>query len=217
MLFLCIRNSDILVIYKDNMSSGYNLNIDKSLRDKMRIQIIGASGSGKTTLGKRLAELNGIWFIDTDSYLWKDDRYTINYSVEERLQMIEKDLQTHNDYIVSGSVFSYNKKGFTNKELTIFLTLDEALRQERLHKREIQRYGEYAFDSFDELGKPTNDFLEWTKTYWPEKDEAKVGTYLAHQKELSRLKTPWITVDGNLPLEAKVQLIMEFYKQNISK
>lgn len=178
----------------------------------MRIQIIGPSGSGKSTLGKYLADQLNVAWIDTDKYLWKDDRFTVNYPVEERLQMIEEDLAKHKDYIVSGSVFSYSKKGFFNKELTVFLVIDESIRQKRLYDREIQRYGESAFDLVDEVGKPTNDFIEWTKTYYMKSSESLPGTFAMYQKELSLLKTPYIEIDGNLPLEEKSQKIIAYYK-----
>lgn len=178
----------------------------------MRIQIIGPSGSGKSTLGKYLADQLNVAWIDTDKYLWQDERFTVNYPIEERLQMIENDLDKYQDYIVSGSVFSYSKKGFFNKELTVFLVIDESIRQKRLHDREIQRYGESAFDQVDAAGNPTNDFIEWTKTYYMKSGESLPGTFAMYQKELSLLKTPYIEIDGSLPLEEKFERIMKFYK-----
>lgn len=126
----------------------------------MRIQIIGGSGTGKSTLAKYIAAKENIAFIDTDTYLWEDEHFTVNVPLEKRFEMIEKDINEHNDYVVAGSVFSYNKEGFHNKELTVYLYIDENIRQKRLYDREIERYGEEAFDMVDLAGNPTNDFLE---------------------------------------------------------
>lgn len=53
----------------------------------MKLQLIGASGTGKSTLGKYIAEKEQIKWIDTDDYLWKDEHFSENYPIDQRLKM----------------------------------------------------------------------------------------------------------------------------------
>lgn len=86
----------------------------------MRIQIIGGSGTGKSTLGKWIGQQESIPWIDSDHYLWKDHTFTEKRSVAERYALYTPDIENHRQYVVSGSVFSWNPTGFDNRELLVF-------------------------------------------------------------------------------------------------
>lgn len=119
--------------------------------------------------------------------------------------MYEKDMESNEEYVVSGSVFSWNRNGFSNRNLFVFLHLDEEIRMERLRNREIRR-NNFKKTWIDENGNNTNEFLEWCKTYLKEQDETKIGTYAAQSYEMELSKSPILKLDSSQSVE---ELYME--------
>lgn len=147
----------------------------------MKIQIIGPSGSGKTTLGKFISTKLGINFIDTDTYYWKDPKNMIPNTTEEREEIFLKDLNIDkNNWIVSGSIFSWNKIHLMDKDIIVYLSVNEEERIERLVNR-LKENPNYGEDS--------EDFLAWAKNYFNETDPTKGGTYVCHMAELEFVKS----------------------------
>lgn len=175
----------------------------------MKIQIIGGSGTGKTTLGKFIGEKEGVKWLDTDGYIWKGHGFTESYPVEERLAMYRQDMESAESYVASGSVYAWCKDGFSDRDLLVFLFLDEDLRLERLRARETERNSPF---SLDENGKMTNEFLEWCQTYLKAGDKDMVGTYAEHARQMAISKSPVLKIDSSLPLEELYARIMEAYK-----
>ncbi|WP_207695405.1 hypothetical protein DOK67_0001747 [Enterococcus sp. DIV0212c] len=178
----------------------------------MKIQLIGASGTGKSTLGKYIAKKEQIKWIDTDHYLWKDDTFTENQPIAQRLKMYQTDREKFEQFIVSGSVFSWNPNGFADRDLLVFLTLDETHRFQRLIKREITRAGEDSL-WLDENGNQTNDFLDWCKTYYTAKDHSKIGTFAEHSYQIQHSNSPVLKINSDQPLEDLYQIIMQTLKK----
>lgn len=166
----------------------------------MKIQIIGGSGTGKSTLAKYISEKEQIKWIDTDHYLWKDDSFMENHPVEKRKELYRKDMVFGGSYLVSGSVFSWCPEGFSNRDLLVFLSLDEAVRMERLRKRECARSGLSGM-WLDENKNYTNDFLEWCKTYWVEEDRGMAGTYVEQSYQMELSESPVLKLDSSRSVE----------------
>ena len=177
----------------------------------MKIQIIGGSGTGKTTLGKYIGEKEGLKWIDTDKYIWKDDVFTERYPVEERLEMYRRDMKSSDSYVASGSVYAWCKDGFSDRDVLVFLFLDEGLRFERLRAREAERNSQL---SLDENGETTNEFLEWCQTYLTAADKEMVGTYAEHAHQMAISKSPVMKLDSSLPLEELHARIIEAYNRS---
>lgn len=172
----------------------------------MKIQIIGGSGTGKTTLGKYIGEKEGLKWIDTDQYIWKNDAFIEDYPIEERLEMYRRDMESCVGYVASGSIYSWCKNGFGDRDLLVFLYLDEDLRLKRLRAREVQRQSQF---SLDEKGEMTNEFLEWCQTYLIATDKEMVGTYAEHAHQMDISKSPVLKLDSSLSLEELHARIME--------
>ncbi|UKS57120.1 shikimate kinase [Exiguobacterium acetylicum] len=170
----------------------------------MRIQIIGGSGTGKSTLGAFIGQAEQIPWIDTDHYLWKDTMFTEKRTVAERFALYEADLASHNDYIVSGSVFAWHPDGFTNRDLLVFLSLDETVRMERLIAREKARYKDFT---------GYNEFLDWCRTYHTATDPSMIGTFAEHQYQMERSISPVLILDASLSTQIQYQKIIEAYNQ----
>ncbi len=168
----------------------------------VRIQIIGGSGTGKSTLGAFIGQSERIAWIDTDHYLWKDTKFTEKRDVSERFSMYEADILSYRDYVVSGSVFAWHPDGFTNRDLLVFLSLDESLRMERLIAREAARYPDFS---------GSNEFLDWCRTYHTATDPKMIGTFAEHQLQMERSVSPVLRLDASIPTQLQYQKIMETY------
>lgn len=178
----------------------------------MKIQIIGAAGTGKSTLGEYIAEKEQIKWIDTDSYIWKDNQFAESYATDERLTMYQNDRTTFKDFVASGSVFAWNPDGFMDRDLLVFLYLDEELHFERLQKRELDRGGASAL-ILDKQGNPTNDFLEWCKTYHTAKKTSDIGTYAEHSYQLKHSSSPVLKLNSNQSLDSLYYSIISALKK----
>jgi len=176
----------------------------------MKIQIIGGSGTGKSTLAQYMSKQENIKWIDTDQYLWKDDTFTENNPIERRMEMYQEDMKRHDSYVVSGSVYSWYPEGFTERDLLVFLSVDEELRMERLRKREFERSLSNKI-WLDEQQMYTNDFLEWCKTYWTEDDACAAGTYAEQSYQMSISESPVLRLDGSKSLNALHTEIISTY------
>lgn len=178
----------------------------------MKIQIIGGSGTGKTTLGKYISEKERMKWIDTDRYIWKNDGFTEDYPIEERLEMYRKDMESCDGYVASGSIYAWCKNGFGDRDLLVFLYLNEETRFKRLRTREAQRQSRF---SMNEKGEMTNEFLEWCQTYFVAADKELVGTYAEHAHQMAISNSPVLKLDSSLPLaelHARIMKSLQFYR-----
>ena len=105
---------------------------------KQVIHIYGASGSGTSTLGKKICEELGYFFMDTDDYFWMptDPMFTTKRPVEERLEMMKKDIAEHDNVVISGSLVDWGDELIPQFTLAIRLFTDTKVRLQRLHERE---------------------------------------------------------------------------------
>jgi hypothetical protein len=175
----------------------------------MKIQVIGASGTGKSTLCKYISEKTGAYWIDTDKYLWKDHFFTEIYPVEERFKMYHDEITSHQNYVVSGSVYSWNPKGFNDRELLVLMTLDEDIRMKRIYNREFSRFGERILPGGDHY-QLTCEFLDWCKTYLTA-DEHAVCSFASHRLRLKEANCKTLILDGNQPVDILSTCVLNAY------
>ncbi|KPU46131.1 shikimate kinase [Oxobacter pfennigii] len=175
----------------------------------MKIQVIGASGTGKSTLGKYISKKTGVYWIDTDKYLWKDPSFTENYPVEERFEMYNNDIANHQYYIVSGSVHSWNPQGFNDREMLVLLIIDEEIRMKRIYDREFSRFGERMLPDGDHY-QLTCEFIDWCKTYLTA-DENAVNSLANHKLRLKDASCKTLILDGNQPVDILCTHVLNAY------
>lgn len=176
----------------------------------IRIHILGASCTGTTTLGAALAQKRSIPHLDTDHYYWKDTplRYSEKISINDRIASIDRDIDGHPDWILSGSLCSWGEPLIAHFTHVIFLQTTWEVRQARLLKREELRYGSDILNQDSEQGKISRDFIEWASRYdtaGPEQRSLKT-----HQHWISRLP-PSIAVhrfDSDKPIDQLTQAVI---------
>ncbi len=131
----------------------------------MQVLITGGPGSGATTTGESLANRLGIPVFDSDNFFHKTTNppFAEQYSKEERNLRVVEACQSHDSWILSGSVCSW---GVTELQFThaVFLDVGNALRMRRLNARERQRFGN-RIDIGGDMHEENVGFMKWATSY----------------------------------------------------
>lgn len=133
---------------------------------KKVIHIFGASGSGTTTLAKKISKELGYEMMDTDDYYWMptEPKFTLKRPVEERLELMIKDIDNSENVVISGSLTDWGDVLIPYFTLVIRIEMEQDLRIERLVKREKERYGS-RIESGGDMYQQHINFVEWAKAY----------------------------------------------------
>ena len=124
----------------------------------------------------------------------------------ERQELLKKDLESANEWILSGSLCGWGDVFISYFELVVYLSLPKELRIKRLIERERQRYGK-EIEPNGSMYKQHKEFLEWAKKY----DEAGIDmrSKALHDMWLSRIQCPIIKIEGDLTVEERVAIILK--------
>lgn len=168
---------------------------------------MGASCAGSTTLGKALAQHLNYTYFDTDDYFWLPSAvpYTLKRETANRIAMLKADLSVSPNAIVGGSLVSWGDEWLTKFDLVVFLYIPHGIRMQRLHNREVERYGEQIYsDPFraDQYKK----FTDWASGY---DDNTTNGRNLSvHQLWLSKVTCPLLKIEGDTSVARRIDMIM---------
>ena len=175
---------------------------------KKRIHIFGASGAGTSTLAKALCKKLGATHLDTDDFFWEKTNppYTIERSVEKRIELIQQKISGNTNWILSGSLCGWGDVFIPHFDLVIFLYLPPEIRLERLKKREFERYGTQILQG-GKLHSKSQEFLEWAALYDTNTTQTN-RTLQKHLKWLEDFDFPVLKIEGNIKLEHSVSLAM---------
>ncbi|MBP0492010.1 hypothetical protein [Roseomonas indoligenes] len=164
-----------------------------------RIHILGASGSGTTTLGAALAGSLGVPHFDTDAFFWvpTDPPFTTQRPVAERLGMLKGRLSALPGWILSGSATGWGDPLVPLYDLIVFLTLDPALRMERLRRREEARYAGRIAQGGD-MAEGSAAFLAWAAAYDTAGSEQR--SRVGQERWLAAQAVPVLRLDSSAPV-----------------
>ena len=164
------------------------------------IHIFGASGSGTSTLGRVLAEKTGYTFLDSDNYIWTptDPPFTALRSREQRLPLLQRDMEKVGDAILSGSLVGWGDPLIPRFTLAVRLVTTADVRLDRIKKREHERFGDRILPGGDMYEQHQN-FLAWAAAY----DEGPVSmrSRAMHDLWQQKLSCPLLTLDGARPVD----------------
>ena len=177
---------------------------------KRRIHILGASGSGTSSIAGKVCEKLGYKHFDTDSYFWMptENPFTEIRPHEERLELMQQDLSSVRDWILSGSLIRWGDPLIELFDLVVFVYVPPEIRMERLQKREFERYGERVLPGGDRY-ENSREFLEWARGY---DGDPRVGRSLVkHRAWLEKLSQPVLDI-VNISLDESVESLVEYIK-----
>ena len=181
-----------------------------------RIHVFGASGSGTTTLGAAVASALAARFLDIDAYYWvpTDPPFTTKRDPSERVAAIERDIEGHVEWVLSGSLCSWGDPLMERFTLAVFLHLDPEVRMARLVERERVRYGPRILPGGD-MHAAHVAFVDWARSY--DHALAPVRSLDLHERWSARLPCPVLRLDARRPVEALCETVVTHAREGNSR
>ncbi|MBC1533776.1 shikimate kinase [Listeria seeligeri] len=105
----------------------------------MKIRIIGSVGSGKTTLAKKLSEMEGIPYFETDRIVWKREQIEVRRTESEKNELLKQIINQPNWIIEGVHIEPWAMDSFTQADIIIFLDLPKRQIRYQLIKRQIKQ------------------------------------------------------------------------------
>lgn len=121
-----------------------------------RVLVTGAAGSGTSTLAAAVAALVDGRAIEADDLYWlpTSPPYRDRRPADARRALAREALAAPGPLVMAGSVMGWGAEIEDAFDLVVFLHVPTALRLERLHEREMQRFG-----------RVDPAFLQWAADY----------------------------------------------------
>ena len=176
---------------------------------KKHIHVLGASGSGTTTLSEALCSQLGYFHMDTDQYFWypTDPPFTDKRPAEERIRLIQSDMERTDKWIMSGSNCGWGDVFIDLYDLVIFLYVPTEIRMERLRLREHQRYGNDRLVQGGDLSEHHRVFMEWAAGY--DNGGMNERSLLMHNEWLRHMKCPVLRIEGVQSTEERLRIALQ--------
>ncbi len=170
------------------------------------IHIYGASGSGTTTLGKRLSEVLGYKFMDTDDYYWMptNPKFTTKRDVNERIELMQNDIESADNVVISGSLTGWGDVFIPYFTLVIRLKTATDLRIQRIKIREREHFGR-RIDKGGDMYLNHLDFIEYAKSY--DNGDVSIRSKACHDKWEKLLQCKQIILNGADDLNKNIEII----------
>ncbi len=175
---------------------------------KNRIHIYGASGAGTSTLGRKICDELGYHFMDTDDYFWMptNPKYTTKRSIEERLELMQKDMEASDHVVISGSLVDWGDELIPFFTLAIRLDTATDVRIARLRQREKQNFGnriEYGGDMYENH----QEFIAWARAY--DTGDVNMRSRAKHDEWQKLLQCRQIVLNGEDNLDFNFNIVRE--------
>lgn len=158
-----------------------------TLKMAKKIHILGASGSGTTTLGANLSAALGVRHLDTDEFYWKKTAipFTETHPIEDRLDQINEEIKSREEWVLSGSLCGWGDPLIRHFTHVVFLWIPWDIREQRLLKREVERFGEDALAPGGNRHAIHTAFIEWASKY--DSASPKVRSARVHNDWIAKL------------------------------
>ena len=159
------------------------------------IHIFGASGSGTSTLGKKISELWGYTWLDTDDYFWEPTNppFQVKREISERLRLIKEDMEKAESVVLTGSLTGWGDELIPFFTLVVRVVTATELRLERIKAREQARFGERIAPGGD-MYEQHLEFLDWAGRY--DTGSVEMRSKAKHDEWQKLLDCPIVVVDG---------------------
>lgn len=173
------------------------------------IIIFGSAGSGKTTLGKLVAKQLGFPYFDIDDYIWRKDTdkpFTLMYTYEEKVNRLMTDISKGTNFVMAGSMDSFNKPFVPLFDLAIHITASVDTRIARINRREYEIHGERIMEGGD-MYEGHCRFLDNSARY----DTDGSPCMSTHAQWANSLPCKVLRLNGDEDLNKNVEIIVHEY------
>ncbi|MFQ9909606.1 MAG: AAA family ATPase [Acutalibacter sp.] len=168
------------------------------------VHIYGPCGSGTSTLGREIGRRLRFRFLDTDDFFWlpTDPPYTQKRPLEERLALLEEELDKPGDVVLSGALIPWGNPLIPRFTLVVRLEAETQLRLERLKARERADFGS-RIEPGGDMYQDFLEFLEYARGY--DTGGLNMRSRARHDAWEKLLPCPVLHLDGAAPLEETVE------------
>jgi hypothetical protein len=140
--------------------------------------------------------------LDTDDFYWQpaNPPFTEKRGSGERLALLHAEFEcaAAAGWILSGSLCGWGDSLIPRFQLAVFLTLDPAVRMERLQAREVQRYGDERLLPGGDMADASAEFLAWARQY--DSGGLEIRSRRLHELWIETLPIPIVRLDGQRPV-----------------
>jgi len=180
--------------------------------ENIKLYITGGSGAGASTIGMRLAEKLNIPFIDSDTFFHKptDPPFQEQNSTNERNQLIYKEFNRSESWILSGSISTWKLSDIEFSH-SILLNVGCSVRLKRLKKREFDRFGariRKGGDMYDDH----REFISWASCY--EAGEREGRNLPIERKFVSKFSQRLLEIKTAHSLKTLEKVILSFVSKD---
>ncbi len=179
-----------------------------------RIHILGASGSGTTTLAGELSKRLNYAHFDTDDFYWlkTEPPFSQKRKVEERIELLSKEFQSVDKWILSGSLCGWGDIFIPSFDLVVYLWIPQEIRMERLNHREQQRYGD-KINTGGSLNASYLEFMDWASKY--DLGDMNIRSKQLHHSWLDSLPCPVLKIEEDINIEDKIIRVENIIKASM--
>jgi len=175
--------------------------------------LFGSPGAGTTTIGKELAKQLNYPHIDLDDFHWRWDTdipYTIMRSKNERINLIMDAIVEHENFIMSGSMWSIRESFEPMFNLAVYVYASAKVRAERLRSRSFARWGDRVLAGGDmyQHHEAYRDYYAAALQY--DNDESSQSYRAQHEQWVRELPCPVLKVDGGKDIQENTARVLNF-------
>ena len=169
----------------------------------MGILICGMNGTGKSTLGQMLAQRLNYEFIDNEDLFFAQEDAAYPFanprSREETIRILEERIARNNRFVFAAVKGNYGDKLIAALDFAVLLETPKAVRMQRVRQRSHQKFGDRILAGGD---------LFERETAWFSLVNSRPEDYAV--KGLEKISCPVLRVDGTLPIEKNVEMLLRF-------
>ncbi|AKX34045.1 hypothetical protein SLITO_v1c03920 [Spiroplasma litorale] len=169
----------------------------------MIIQIIGQPFSGKTSLAKYIARKLNIKYYSAENIYYNEYRNVTN----DYADIINNNV----DFVIDGSISWFLKSAFFNRDLLIWIDLDDYERIERINNLEMQIEW-LKNQNYNNYWKYNEEYFELSKNI---NEKEKILKLLYMEFEIAKSKK--IIIDGKTSIKEQFMLVLKLILENNKK
>ena len=174
------------------------------------IIVFGPAGSGKTTLGRAVAVRLDYPYYDLDDYIWRNDTaipYTQMRTRQEKIDLLMGDIIRFPNFVMAGSMDSFNAPFVPLFDLGVFLTAPADIRVARVTAREREEFGT-RIEPGGDMHADQLKFIDMTRRY----DTDGSPSHQGHAQWAATFVCPVLHMDGTLPIADNAAQVVEAYR-----
>ena len=134
-----------------------------------------------------------------------DPPYIYKRSIPYRLNLMRRDLEEHGNVVISGSLVDWGDELIPCFTLAVRVETDTAIRVNRLRRREREHFGNRINPDGDMYGNH-QAFIAWAAAY--DSGGRDMRNKAKHDEWQKLLTCPMILLDGSLPVERNVEIVL---------